>query len=90
MQNKESQQALLNRLRRIEGQLRGVQTMVSEERDCTEILQQLHAINAALQSATMQLVEGYLGDCLLQPDPVDPAERQKRYQNLLQLLKRAV
>ncbi|MBP7227477.1 MAG: metal-sensitive transcriptional regulator [Longilinea sp.] len=87
MQNEDSKQALLHRLRRIEGQLRGVQAMIREERPCDETLQQLHAIRAALQGATLLLVQEYLGECLLQTSDAELQEREKIYQNLLQLLK---
>lgn len=56
---------LNNRLKRIEGQLRGVQGMIAEERDCREVMQQISAIRAALQSASLEIVEEYAGDCLL-------------------------
>ena len=41
-------QAVINRLKRIEGQVRGIQKMVEEDRECIEILVQISAINAAL------------------------------------------
>ena len=56
---------LNNRLKRIEGQLRGVQGMIAEERDCREVMQQISAIRAALQSASLEIVVEYAGDCLL-------------------------
>ena len=40
------------RLRRVEGQLRGIQTMLDDDRDCAEIAQQLSAAQAALRRAT--------------------------------------
>ena len=53
LQDPNAKQGLIRRLRRIEGQLRGVQTMVDEERDCQEILQQLSAIRSAVQGASL-------------------------------------
>ena len=57
---------LQKRLRRIEGQVRGVQRMVDDDRDCHEILQQLNAIHAAVQNAARLFMRAYVKDCLLQ------------------------
>ena len=59
----EVQQEMLSRLRRIEGQARGVQRMVEEGRDCAEIIQQLAAIRAATQSASLFLLKHYAKEC---------------------------
>jgi DNA-binding FrmR family transcriptional regulator len=59
----ETQQEMLSRLRRIEGQARGVQRMVEERRDCAEIVHQLASIRAATQSATLFLLKHYARDC---------------------------
>src|SRR5699024_8705394 len=45
---KDEKQAVINRLKRIEGQVRGIQKMVEEDRYCLDILVQINAINAAL------------------------------------------
>ena len=55
---------LIKRLKRIEGQTRGVQKMVEEERGCAEILHQLTAINEAVRSASLLLAEEYAMECL--------------------------
>lgn len=52
------------RLRRIEGQVRGVQRMVEEDRDCPEILQQMSAIRAALHQASLVVARTYAARCL--------------------------
>jgi DNA-binding FrmR family transcriptional regulator len=59
----EAQQEMLLRLRRIEGQARGVQRMLEEERDCAEIVHQLASIRAATQSAALFLLKHYARDC---------------------------
>jgi len=59
----EAQQEMLSRLRRIEGQARGVQRMVQEERDCAEIVHQLASIRAAIQSASLFWLKRYARDC---------------------------
>lgn len=55
---------LIKRLKRIEGQARGVQKMVEEERTCAEILHQLAAINEAVRSVSLMLAEQYAVECL--------------------------
>jgi len=55
---------MIKRLKRIEGQARGVQKMVEEDRECTEILHQLNAINEAVRSVSRMLVEEYAVECL--------------------------
>jgi DNA-binding FrmR family transcriptional regulator len=56
-------QGLLSRLRRIEGQARGVQRMVEEGRNCAEITNQLASIRAATQSASVFLLKHYAREC---------------------------
>jgi DNA-binding FrmR family transcriptional regulator len=82
----QSKQALITRLKRIEGQVRGVQTMLDQERDCTEILQQLAAIQSAVRSASMLFVEEYATRCILSPDADNPQKREELLKNLLTLL----
>jgi len=56
---------LLRRVRRVEGQARGVARMIEEDRDCSEILQQLAAIRSAAHKATVMLVRAYASECVL-------------------------
>ena len=55
---------LVKRLKRVEGQTRGVQKMVEDERDCAEILHQLGAINEAIRSVSLLLCEKYAMECM--------------------------
>jgi len=63
----EVQADLKARLRRIEGQVRGVERMVEQERDCSEILQQMTAIRSAMYQASLVLARAYATRCLLEP-----------------------
>jgi DNA-binding FrmR family transcriptional regulator len=56
--------ALLNRLRRIEGQTRGLQTMVEEDRWCPDILQQIAAVTAALDKVALGVAAGHVRHCM--------------------------
>jgi DNA-binding FrmR family transcriptional regulator len=57
------------RLRRIEGQVRGLQRMVEEQRDCEAVLTQLMAARAALDRVGLLVVEHYVEECLNTSDP---------------------
>jgi DNA-binding FrmR family transcriptional regulator len=58
-------QALLDRLRRIEGQVRGVHRMVDEDTYCIEVLTQIAAATRALQAVAVGLLEGHLAHCVV-------------------------
>ncbi len=60
----ESRQELIARLRKIEGQTRGIQRMIEDERECHEILNQLASVRAATQHVSRELIRGYLQGCL--------------------------
>lgn len=67
LQSPEIKADLATRLRRIEGQVRGVQKMVEDERDCSDILQQMAAIRSAVHQASLVLARSYAARCLLEP-----------------------
>lgn len=56
----------LKRLRRIEGQARGLQRMVEDEKHCTDILTQFSAMTKALQAVALGLLEEHLSHCLVE------------------------
>lgn len=56
----------LGRLRRIEGQMRGLQRMVDNDEYCIDVLTQVSAATRALQSVALGLLEDHLGHCVTQ------------------------
>ena len=56
----------LTRLRRIEGQVRGLQRMVEEDKYCIDILTQVSAVTRALQSVALGLLDEHMGHCVTQ------------------------
>src|SRR5438309_6295840 len=56
--------ALHKRLRRIEGQVRGLQRMVDEDKYCIDILDQVAAVTKALQAVAIELLDGHLSHCV--------------------------
>jgi CsoR family transcriptional regulator, copper-sensing transcriptional repressor len=69
--------ALLKRLARLEGQVRGVARMVDEDRYCIDFLTQISAVQAALDKVALGLLDGHARHCLVEGHggPADPDER---------------
>ena len=63
--------ALSARLKRIEGQVRGIERMVSDERYCIDILTQISAIQAALDKVALRLLEQHAAHCVVGPEDPD-------------------
>jgi len=79
----------LDALRRIEGQVRGVQKMVEEKRYCVDILTQISAVNAALMRVQDKVLESHLNGCLKTAiKNKSEVERQKKIDEIFVLLKR--
>lgn len=66
---------LLKRLRRLEGQVRGVERMVEEDRYCIDVVTQITAIQAALDKVALGLLEGHASHCIIGGDPSQADER---------------
>lgn len=60
----EDKQGMLRRLRRIEGQIRGIQRMLEEERYCVDVLIQIAAVRAALDKVGLALIEDHTRGCV--------------------------
>ncbi|MDM7917957.1 MAG: metal-sensitive transcriptional regulator [Methanosarcina sp.] len=91
LENPESKRNLLNRLKRIEGQVRGVQTMVEDERDCREILQQLSSIRSAVQGASLDFLQEYATECLLhQPIKDGELQREQLVKDIVMLIGKGI
>ena len=72
----EIKENIIKRLNRIEGQVKGIQRMVQEDRDCREIMNQLASVRAALYSVSTLLVESYAIECLKQKESPDEVIRE--------------
>ena len=57
-------EALVKRLHRIEGQVRGIERMVEDERYCIDILTQISAVSTALESVALKLLEEHVSHCV--------------------------
>ncbi len=68
----------INRLKTIEGHIRGVERMVEEDVYCIDIIRQIQAIQAALNKVSSQILEGHLNSCVITAiRGDDPSERER-------------
>jgi DNA-binding FrmR family transcriptional regulator len=61
-----NKKAIQSRLRRIEGQVRGIEKMVDEDRYCIDVLTQVNAVRAALESVALQLLADHTEHCVIE------------------------
>jgi DNA-binding FrmR family transcriptional regulator len=76
----------LNRLRRIEGQVRGLQRMVEEERYCADVLTQLSSVHEALRAVSRELMRNHLKHCATTAIRSDDASAEAMYDELVDLM----
>lgn len=90
LQNDETRLKLVQRLRRIEGQVRGIERLLEESRDCKEIVQQAAAVQAAMQGFSRVLLEEYAVECFLDrvPETGGRAERETALRELVGMMNR--
>jgi CsoR family transcriptional regulator, copper-sensing transcriptional repressor len=60
----EDKDAVLKRLKRVEGQVRGLQRMIEEERYCIDVVTQVGAVRSALEEVALQLLDGHARHCV--------------------------
>lgn len=82
---KEEIQAIMNRLKRIEGQVRGVQKMVEDDRYCVDILVQISAIQSALKQVGFTMTERHIKHCV--SDAIKNGEGAETIDELMSVLK---
>jgi len=70
-----SKDQLQTRLRRIEGQVRGIERMVQEDRYCIDVLTQIAAVQAALDKVALGLLDGHAHTCVIGAEPAQQEER---------------
>jgi DNA-binding FrmR family transcriptional regulator len=82
----EIKQRGLRRLRRIEGQVRGLQKMVEDERYCADILTQISSVQEALRSVGRELMRNHLKHCATQAIRSGEPEAEEMYDELIDLI----
>ena len=87
---KKQREAVLNRLKRIEGQVRGLTRMVEDDRYCIDVLTQLRAVKAALSRVETLMLQDHLHHCVESAIVSgDAVEQRKKAAELIELLERA-
>jgi len=86
---RENKPRLLNRLNRIEGQVRGIARMVEEDRYCIDVLTQIQAVRAALAKVETEMLRDHLGHCIEGAIVAgDKDEQRRKAAELIELLGR--
>ncbi len=86
---RENKPRLLNRLNRVEGQVRGIARMVEEDRYCIDVLTQLQAVRAALAKVETEMLRDHLGHCIEGAIVSGDRDQQReKAAELIQLLER--
>ena len=81
----DEKQKVLNRLKRVEGQIRGIQTMVEEDRYCVDILVQLSAVQSALKNTGITITERHMKHCVT--DAINSGDGEASIEELMAVLK---
>jgi DNA-binding FrmR family transcriptional regulator len=76
----------VKRLRRIEGQVRGLQKMVADDRYCADVMTQISSVHEALRSVGRELMRNHLKHCATAAINAGPAEAEPMYDELVELL----
>jgi DNA-binding FrmR family transcriptional regulator len=80
----------LNRLRRIEGQVRGLQRMIESDEYCIDVLTQLSSVTAALQGVAIGLVDEHVRHCVMQATLEGADERDAKLSEAIRAVERLV
>ena len=81
--------AILNRLKRIEGQVRGVAQMVEQDRYCIDILNQMQAVKAALSKAESEILKDHAACCVSEAIASgDATEQRIKFNELIELFEK--
>mgnify|MGYP000926073274 CR=1 FL=1 len=83
--NETEKKAIVNRLKRIEGQVRGIQKMVEDDRYCIDILVQISAIQAALKKVGLSITERHMKHCVAHA--VETGDGERAIEELIDVMK---
>jgi DNA-binding FrmR family transcriptional regulator len=89
MENNTAKQEMKKRLSRVEGQIRGIESMLNDDRDCKEIVQQMLSIRAAVQSANMFFIREYMDSCMTDKGQTDIESTRQKMDEIVTMLSKA-
>lgn len=84
--HEEDKKSLINHLKRIEGQVRGIQNMVDSDKYCIDILTQIAAIEGSLKKVSLELLEEHTNHCV--KNAIVKGDGEKEIEELLEVFKR--
>ncbi|MBP2099908.1 metal-sensitive transcriptional regulator [Enterococcus rivorum] len=76
---------ILNRLKRAEGQMRGIQKMIEEEKECIDVITQLSAVRSSVDRIMGMIVAENLKSCLENPE-LDPVEQTQKMEQAINMI----
>ncbi|GAA3857116.1 metal-sensitive transcriptional regulator [Amycolatopsis tucumanensis] len=88
--DRDGKDSQLKRLRRIEGQIRGLQRMVEEDKYCIDILTQVSAATKALQAFSLELLDEHLATCVVNAAAAGGKEAEEKVQEASDAIARLV
>ena len=81
----EEKKKVLNRLRRTEGQIRGIQKMIDEEKECIDVITQLSAVRSSIDRVMGMIVADNLKNCFEKPDS-NPEEQAAKLEQAIKMI----
>jgi DNA-binding FrmR family transcriptional regulator len=84
----QDKEALLKRMRRIEGQARGIQRMIEEDRYCPDIVQQISSLTSAAKGVSLLLLQHHIEGCVV--DAVRQGQSEAKIRELIGLVRKAI
>ncbi|MDY7283310.1 metal-sensitive transcriptional regulator [Streptococcus suis] len=82
---KKDKKMIMNRIKRADGQLRGIQKMIEEEQECIDIVTQLSAVRSSINSMMGLVIAQKVQDCIDHPSE-NPEEQEARLQEAINLI----
>ncbi len=86
----ENKAAILTRMKRIEGQVRGVHGMIEDDRYCIDILQQISAVTRAFESVALRLLDDHLRHCVVNAVKAGGTEKETKLREASEAIARLV
>lgn len=81
-----NKRALLNRLKRVEGQVRGVQRMIDQDKYCVDVLHQITAVESALKKVSLLLMENHTNHCVV--NAIETGNTEEVIDELMEVMRR--
>lgn len=81
----DEQKKVIHRLRRTEGQIRGIQKMIEEEKECVDVITQLSAVRSSIDRVMGMIVAENLKNCFLDPEE-NPDKQAKKLEQAINMI----